>query len=210
MAFLWLAIPYRPRRLVTHLFIRFTLWEKRLLKVDQQDQLTPMKDLGSLAYWGVPDLDPKEFILRVEGAVARPVSLSLEQLQALPRTERQVRMDCVGGFRNNSVMAGAAVADVLKDAVANPDARRVVFHCADGYHVSLEIPDLLEKEAFMAYSINGEELPRFGFPLRLAVPGKYGYQWAKWVVRLELVTDERKGYWAKLGLPDRGDVGDVW
>jgi len=46
--------------------------------------------------------------------------------------------------------------------------------------------------------------------LRLAIPGKYGYQWAKWVVRIELVADARKGYWAHLGLPDRADLGDVW
>ena len=210
MAFFWLAIPYRPRRLVTHWFIRFTLWEKRLLKVDQQDELTPMKDLGSLAYWGVPDLDTVEFRLSVDGAVERPLSLSLEQLRAMPTMERRVRMDCVGGFRNNSVMAGAVVASVLEQAGPGHDAHRVVFHCADGYYVSLDIQDLRDKEAFLAYSINGEELLRFGFPLRLAVPGKHGYQWAKWVVRLELVTDERKGYWAGLGLPDRGDVGDVW
>ena len=44
----------------------------------------------------------------------------------------------------------------------------------------------------------------------MAIPGKYGYQWAKWVQRLEVVTDGRKGYWAELGLSDRGDVGDVW
>jgi hypothetical protein len=47
-------------------------------------------------------------------------------------------------------------------------------------------------------------------PLRLAIPGKYGYQWAKWVVRIELVADDRKGHWAKLGLPDRGDICDAW
>ena len=70
--------------------------------------------------------------------------------------------------------------------------------------------DILEKDPFLAYAINGQEAPKFGFPLRLAIPGKYGYQWAKWVVRVELVTDQRKGYWAQLGLPDRGDVGDVW
>ena len=47
-------------------------------------------------------------------------------------------------------------------------------------------------------------------PLLLAIPGKCGYQWVKWVVRIELVTDDRKGHWAKLGLPDSGDIGDAW
>ena len=69
---------------------------------------------------------------------------------------------------------------------------------------------LLERDAFLAYSVNGEAVPKLGYPLRLAIPGKYGYQWAKWVVRIELVSDDRMGHWAKLGLPDRGDIGDAW
>ena len=105
---------------------------------------------------------------------------------------------------------GVGVSQLLDMAGVSEQARRVVFHCLDGYYVSLEIKDLRDREAFLASTTNGEELPKFGFPLRLAMPRKYGYQWAKWVNRLEVVTDDRKGYWAKLGLPDRGDVGDVW
>ena len=210
MAFLWKAIPYRPRRGVTFLFIKAVLLEKRLLKIDQQTEITPIKDLGSLAYWGFPKVDLDRFILTVDGAVETPLSLSWPEIQALPQVDRQVRMDCVGGFRNNSVMTGVAVHHLLDLAGASPQAQRVVFHCLDGYYVSLEIDDLREREAFLASTTNGEELPKFGFPLRVAIPGKYGYQWAKWVQRLEVVTDDRKGYWARLGLPDRGDVGDVW
>lgn len=209
MAFLWRSLPYPLRRLVTAGFIRFTLWEKRLLGVDKQNELTPMNELGSLAYWGVPELDIERFRLTIDGAVECPLSLSFEELEAEPPVERQVRMDCVGGFRNNSIMKGTRVAPLLGRAGVSPQARRAVFHCADGYYVSIELSELEEREAFLAYAINGQRLPRFGFPLRLAVPGKYGYQWAKWIVRVEAVTDDRKGYWARLGLPDRGDLGDV-
>jgi DMSO/TMAO reductase YedYZ molybdopterin-dependent catalytic subunit len=80
-------------------------------------------------------------------------------------------------------------------------------HCFDDYYVSLEIKDLRDREAFLASTTNGEELPKFGFPLRLAMPRKYGYQWAKWVHRLEVVTDDRKGCWANLGLSDPGGCG---
>jgi len=210
MALLWKAIPYKPRRGVTALFIKAVLLEKRLLKIDEQTEITPIKDLGSLAYWGIPQIDLDSFLLTIDGAVERPFSLSWPDLMALPPVDRQVRMDCVGGFRNNSVMAGVAVQGLLDQAGISPQARRVVFHCLDGYYVSLEVKDLLEREAFLVHTTNGEKLPKFGYPLRLALPGKYGYQWAKWVHRLEVVTDNRKGYWAGLGLPDRGDVGDVW
>ena len=210
MAFLWKAIPFRPRRGVTFLFIKGVLWEKRLLKIEEQTEITPIKELGSLAYWGVPNVDLDTFRLTVDGAVERSLSLSMPELRAMPPVDRQVRMDCVGGFRNNSVMAGVGVRHLLDLAGASTQAQRVVFHCLDGYYVSLEIKDLREREAFLASTTNGEELPKFGFPLRLAMPGKYGYQWAKWVQRLEVVTDDRKGYWAELGLSDRGDVGDAW
>ncbi len=137
----------------------------------------------------------------------RPQSFSWTDLKALHLVNRQVRMDCVGGFRNNTVMTGVSVHHLLEMAGVSDQARRVVFHCLDGYYVSLEIKDLRDREAFLASTTNGEELPKFGSPLRLAMPRKYGYQW---VNRLEVVTDDRKCYWAKLGLSDRGDVGDVW
>ena len=210
MAFLWKAIPFRPRRGVTFLFIKGVLLEKRLLKIEEQTEITPIKDLGSLAYWGVPNVDLDTFLLTVDGAVEHPLSLSMPELRAMPLVDRPVRMDCVGEFRNNSVMAGVAVHHLLDLAGASAQAQRVVFHCLDGYYVSLEIKDLREREAFLASTTNGEELPKFGFPLRLAMPGKYGYQWAKWIQRLEVVTDDLKGYWAKFGLSDRGDVGDAW
>ncbi len=134
----------------------------------------------------------------------------LEQLQALPGVSRQVRQDCVGGFRNNSIMTGVALQTLLDISGVDSDARRAVFHCADGYYSSLELNELLDREAFLAYEINHQKISQFGYPLRLVAPGKYGYQWAKWVRRIELVPDQRKGHWARLGLPDRGDVGDIW
>jgi DMSO/TMAO reductase YedYZ molybdopterin-dependent catalytic subunit len=200
-------IPFRARRGVTFLFIKTVLLEKKMLKIDEQTAITVIKDLGSLAYWGFPKVDINKFRLTVDGAVETPLSLSWPDLRTLHLVNRQVRMDCVGGFRNNTVMTGVSVHHLLEMAGVSDQARRVVFHCLDGYYVSLEIKDLRNREAFLASTTNGEELPKFGSPLRLAMPRKYGYQW---VNRLEVVTDDRKCYWAKLGLSDRGDVGDVW
>ena len=61
MAFLWKAIPYKARRGVTFLFIKTVLFEKRLLKIEEQTDITPIKDLGSLAYWGIPKVDLNSF-----------------------------------------------------------------------------------------------------------------------------------------------------
>ena len=207
---IWRAFPYRPHRLVTALFIKIVLFQKRLFRVDNQNEITPLQLLGSLPFWGVPQVDTGRYRLDITGTVAREASFSFAQILQLPSSERQVRMDCVGGFRNNSFMKGTPLGPLLDLAGPRPETRRVVFHCADGYFSSIDLAVLLEREAFLAYSVNGEAVPKLGYPLRLAIPGKYGYQWAKWVVRIELVADDRKGHWAELGLPGRGNTGDVW
>ena len=208
--YMWRILPYPVRKIGTALFIINVLSQKKLFRVDQQNELTPENKLGILSFWGVPEIDLDEYRLLIEGAVTRPISLTFQEICSLPSVKQQVRMDCVGGFRNNSVMQGVSLTTLLGPVEIGPDCRRAVFHCADGYHVALDIQDLRDREAFLAYSWNDQDIPQVGFPLRLAIPGKYGYHWAKWVVRIELVTDQRKGHWPSLGLPDRGDVGDVW
>ena len=208
--YMWRAFPYSSRRWVTALFIKTVLLLKKVFRVDSQNDLTPINLLGYLSFWGVPKVDLSSYRLDVVGTVEEPKSLTFEQIKQLPSSARNVRMDCVGGFRNNTVMESVSLQAVLDLTGYRLETRRAVFHCADGYYVSIDIKELLERDAFLAYSVNGEAIPKFGYPLRLAVPGKYGYQWAKWVVRIELVADDRKGYWAQLGLPDRADIGDAW
>ena len=198
--YVWRAFPYPLRRLVTALFTMHVLAMKAVFRVEGQAALTPASRLGSLAFWGIPQIDPATYVLRVDGDVDAPLTLSLGELSAMVSVKREVRMDCVGGFRNNSIMDGIPLAILLERADLRPTARRAIFHCAD----------LAERRAFLAHRVNGEAVGRPGYPLRLAVPGKYGYKWAKWLVRIELVADERKGYWERLGLPDRADVGDIW
>jgi len=205
----WRAFPYPLRRALSALFIKAVLLQKKLMRVDSQNELTSTNQLLNLSFWGVPEIDLKDYRLHIEGTVARPMSFSFDEIRALPSVTRQVRMDCVGGLRNNSIMNGVLLKEFL-DRAGIETAQRVVFHCADGYYTSIDLKELLEREAFLAYTVNDEAIPKFGYPLRLAIPGKYGYQWAKWIVGIELVADARKGYWARLGLPDRADLGDVW
>ncbi len=69
LAFLWKMIAFRARRGVTFLFIKTALWEKRLIKIDEQTEITAIKELGSLAYWSFPTIDINDFHLIVDGAV---------------------------------------------------------------------------------------------------------------------------------------------
>lgn len=206
----FIVLPYPLRRVATAMFVLTALAMKKLTGVEQRNELTPLDDVGTLSFWGVPRMDAHSGTLTIDGEVERPVELCYDRLLELPATERTVRMDCVGGFRNNTVMKGVPVAHLFDLAEVRRSARRAVFHCADGYSESIPVPDLIQQEAFLAYSVNGEGVDKLGHPLRLAIPGKYGYKWAKWVERIELVGSERKGYWESRGLPDRANVGDIW
>ncbi|MCH7811382.1 MAG: molybdopterin-dependent oxidoreductase [Chloroflexi bacterium] len=208
--YVFIILPYPLRRVASAAFIIATLGVKKLTGVERQNELTPLDEVGTLSFWGVPDVDTGAATLTIAGEVERDVELRIDELIAMPTVERTVRMDCVGGFRNNTVMTGVSVAHIFELAGVRDSAVRAVFHCADGYEESIPVRELIEGEAFLAYLVNGERVDKLGNPLRLAIPGKYGYKWAKWIQRIELVADERKGYWESRGLPDRANVGDVW
>lgn len=76
---------------MTFLFIKTVLFEKWLLKIEEQTEITPIEDLGSLVYWGVPEVDLNSFVLTIDGAVEHQLSLSRQDLMVLPSFERQVR-----------------------------------------------------------------------------------------------------------------------
>ncbi|MEE8138737.1 MAG: molybdopterin-dependent oxidoreductase [Thermoanaerobaculia bacterium] len=206
----FIILPYPLRRLASAAFIISVLAMKRLTGVERQNELTPLEEVGTLSFWRVPKVDVHSFTLTIDGAVGHPLVLRYDQLLELPAVEREVRMDCVGGFRNNTVMKGVPLTHLFDLTEVHDTARRAVFHCADGYQESIPLVELLKHEAFLAYAVNGAHVEKLGYPLRLAIPGKYGYKWAKWVQRVEFVADERKGHWEGRGLPDRANVGDIW
>jgi sulfoxide reductase catalytic subunit YedY len=81
-----------------------------------------------------------------------------------------------------------------------PEASWVHFYCADDYYESLSMDELLDDGVFFAYGMNNELLaPKYGSPLRLVVPSKYGYKWPKAIVRLEFAAREKPGYWPTVG-----------
>lgn len=206
----WIAFPLPIRKPLTALGILALLGAKKLTGVNRRHGPTPTHRVQSLSFWGVPPVDLETYTLRVDGLVNNPAELSFQDLLSLPSVERQIRMDCVGGFRNNTVMRGVTLGDLLQRVAPKPEAETAIFSCADGYHTTHRIADLLAADALLVYQVNGEAIERFGYPLRLAAPGTYGYKWAKWLVRIELVSGFPPGHWDRLGLPKRGKVGDLW
>jgi DMSO/TMAO reductase YedYZ molybdopterin-dependent catalytic subunit len=154
--------------------------------------------------------------LVVDGLVERPLDLDLAALRALPSRSQVTRMDCVEGWSAIARWTGARLAPVLEQAGLRPEARFLVFHCfdtldpeagADGrYYESIDLVDAFHPQTLLAYEMNGAPLSiAHGAPLRLRVERQLGYKHAKYIRRIEAVSDfahisgGKGGFWEDRG-----------
>ena len=182
--YVWIAMPYPLRKPVTAGVLLAILGYKWLTRVEHQTALTEPRHMGNRSFWGVPEIDLQTYRLQLDGLVSNPTSLSHDDLLAWESVEGPVRMDCVGGFRNNTTMKGVSFRSLLEAVGPTDAAETAVFHCADGYYTTHLIADLLASEAFLAYEVNQQEVSKYGHLLRLVAPSTYGYKWPKWVCGL--------------------------
>ncbi|GBC97846.1 Protein-methionine-sulfoxide reductase catalytic subunit MsrP [bacterium HR17] len=156
---------------------------------------------------GVPVVDIAQWRLRLFGLVEREVALTFEQVRALPVVRRVCDFHCVTGWsRLGDEWEGVWVREVLALARPKPEARFVMAHSCDGYMTNLDLQVVLD-DGMLVWAVNGEPLsPEHGYPLRLLVPSRYGWKSAKWLCGLELMAEDRPGYWEQRGYHMRGDV----
>ena len=156
----------------------------------------------------VPQVSPDRWRLRVHGLVERELELTFEELLSRPLVERTVTLSCVsnevgGPLVGNAVWRGVFLADVLDEAGVDPGATQLLSTSADGWTCGTPVAALLDgRDALLAVGMNGEPLPiSHGFPVRMVVPGLYGYVSAtKWVVDLKLTTwEDDVAYWVPRG-----------
>jgi DMSO/TMAO reductase YedYZ molybdopterin-dependent catalytic subunit len=156
----------------------------------------------------VPAIDAATWSLRVHGMVDREITLDFDQLLARPMIERDVTLACVsneigGPYVGNARWIGAPLADLLREAGVRDGASQIVSRSADGFTIGTPTAIAMDgRDAMLAVSMNGEPLPlEHGFPVRMVVPGLYGYVSAtKWLVDLELTTlDAYDAYWIQRG-----------
>ncbi|MDE2563828.1 MAG: molybdopterin-binding protein [Sphingomonadales bacterium] len=145
--------------------------------------------------------------LRVDGFVARPRAFTLAQLRAAPSRTQITRHDCVEGWSAIGEWTGVPLGLLLRAAGISPNARYVVFHCADDfsgnpYYESIDMVDAFHPQTILAHTMNGEPLSvGHGAPLRLRVERQLGYKQAKYVMRIEArstldgLYGGKGGYW---------------
>ena len=166
------------------------------------------------AYMALAEKGFADYRLEVDGLVERPMSLSLAGIREFPSRTQITRHDCVEGWSAIGKWKGARLGALLEAAHIKPDARYVVFFCADPmeegggslYYESIDLEDAFHPQTILAYELNGEPLPiKNGAPLRLRLERQLGYKMAKYVMRIEILDDlsgiagGKGGYWEDQG-----------
>ena len=161
--------------------------------------------------------------ITVKGLVEKPLLLSLDDIRALPSRTQITRHDCVEGWSCIGEWTGAPLRLVLAAAKPKPEARYVVFYCADPmtaegdpshyYYESLSLAEAGHPQTLLAYQMNGKtlEVPH-GAPVRIRAERQLGYKQPKYVHTIELVSDYahiqggKGGYWEDQGYTWYGGI----
>jgi DMSO/TMAO reductase YedYZ molybdopterin-dependent catalytic subunit len=144
---------------------------------------------------------PAGWELQVNGLVARPLSLSLEELEKLPRTRTRVRHHCVEGWSAVASWDGVRLSEMARLAGMDPRARYVEFRSFDsGYWSSWDLASALHPQTLLAYGMDGDRLSlEHGAPLRLYSAVKLGYKMVKYLTEVSFLPTRTGGYWEVRG-----------
>jgi DMSO/TMAO reductase YedYZ molybdopterin-dependent catalytic subunit len=169
-------------------------------------QLPPGQQLIAAGKWPTigernPRADDTPWSLVVVGAVARPCTFSLEELQSWPQVEPTIDLHCVTRWSKLSVrFSGVPLAMILDRVEPRPTARFVSFVARSerAHSTSLSLADAIELQTLVAMAADGSPLSQQrGGPLRLVVPRRYFYKSLKWLERIELTCEDRLGFWER-------------
>lgn len=169
------------------------------------------------AYQALAEAGFVDWRLEIGGLVERPAKLSLAELRALPSRTQITRHDCVEGWSCIGKWKGVPLGTVLDRVGPKPEARYVMFYCADPmestlddtdsrYYESIDLAGAYHPQTILAYEMNDAVLPvAYGAPLRLRDERQLGYKMAKYIMRIELVDSfanirgGKGGYWEDQG-----------
>ncbi len=179
--------------------------------------VTPVGDFYRIdTALAVPQVATDQWRLRIHGMVEREVTITYDQLLALPLIDRTITLSCVsnevgGDLIGNQTWRGHPLRDLLAKARPSKDADMVLSTSTDGWTAGTPLDALTDpgRDSMLAVGMDGKPLPvQHGFPVRMVVPGLYGYVSAtKWVVDLEVTRfDRAQGYWTPRGWSALGPI----
>jgi DMSO/TMAO reductase YedYZ molybdopterin-dependent catalytic subunit len=153
----------------------------------------------------VPVVDATSWTLTVKGLVNNPLTITYEEIKAMPSVKEYATLQCVsnkigGDLISTALWKGVRLKDVLQKAQVKAGAKYIAVRCYDGYDVGIPLERGLLDGSILAYEMNLAPLTsEHGYPVRAIVPGLYGMMNPKWITEIELVDNVYEGYWARNG-----------
>jgi DMSO/TMAO reductase YedYZ molybdopterin-dependent catalytic subunit len=155
----------------------------------------------------VPRVDLATWTLELSGEVEEPVSLTYEQLTALPATDVTSDIHCVTRWsRFDAQFKGVHWSELAKLCKPKPSARFAIAHAEQGFTANVPLAAIEGENALVVYEAEGAPLtPDHGWPVRLFVPSKYFWKSAKWLRGIELSAFDKPGFWERYGYHNDAD-----
>jgi DMSO/TMAO reductase YedYZ molybdopterin-dependent catalytic subunit len=156
---------------------------------------------------GVPETDLATWDFKVFGEVENPITLSWDELRALPASEVKIDIHCVTRWsRFDTSFRGVSWATLAELVEPKPSGRFVVAHAEQGFTANVPIAAVQDEQSLIAYEADGEPLTAdHGGPVRLMVPSRYFWKSAKWLTGLELLDHDEPGFWERYGYHNDAD-----
>jgi DMSO/TMAO reductase YedYZ molybdopterin-dependent catalytic subunit len=156
--------------------------------------------------------DLSQWTFHVFGLVERPWECTYAEFTALPHLKVYADMHCVTRWSKlDNFWEGVSTREVMKKVALKPEARFVMVHCEHGFTTNLPLDEFLGEDCLFAWKHNGQDLePDHGYPLRLVVPRLYAWKSAKWVRGIELLAEDKAGFWERWENGGYHMRGDPW
>jgi hypothetical protein len=152
-----------------------------------------------------PRLERESWRLELGGLVNSPLSLTIDELMEMPSISYYHTLSCIsnrigGDLISTTLWTGVPIKHVLDLAGMRSSAQELFIESSDGFYESVPMSDLKNERTILAYAMNGMPLPHDnGYPLRIIIPNRYGMKQPKWIVNMEVLDHEGRGYWVERG-----------
>lgn len=174
--------------------------------------ITPLSEFYVQSYALPPSVHVEDWRLKINGAVAQPLTLTFEDVLAAPQQDFYLTMECIGNpaggnLIGNAQWTGTPLLPFLQQVGVKSEATEFILHGADFYQTTLPVAEVMRKEVQLVHRMNGDPLTQaHGYPVRILIPGHFGQKQPKWLVGIEAITNSKRGFWERQGWSNTAEI----
>jgi len=174
--------------------------------------ITPLSEFYVQSYSLPPSVNVEDWRLKINGAVAQPLTLTFDDILAAPQQDFYLTMECIGNpaggnLIGNAQWTGTPLLPFLEQVGVKPEVTEFILHGADSYETTLPVAEVMRPEVQLVHQMNGASLTQaHGYPLRIIIPGHFGQKQPKWLVGIEAITSRKRGFWERQGWSNTAEI----